>query len=522
MNFLTAFRIRTRLLILLGFAVSAMALLGVFSVWTILAGSNQATAFIDTEFESVQALSDVRAAIGNARRYEKDLFLNMGAEEETERYTKLWKGEVVQIRTAIDNAKAVTQVAELEMLETIQKGIVNYSAGFEGILGKLARGELNDPWAANAAMTPLKGDIRQADKSLAELTESVQKRAAERRQQFAVTAGRAPWLVAMATVVMTLLATVLALAIVRSILTPIEDLQATAKHWGQGDLSVGVSLGGSDEIAAAKRDLAAMHQSLIELVEHVRSGVHVVGSNSAEIAAANADLSKRTEQAAMALQKTAASVAKLSLAVKHTADSASQAVERAGSAMQVATKGGEVVSKVITTMGEINTSSKMIADIISVIDGIAFQTNILALNAAVEAARAGEQGRGFAVVASEVRSLAGRSAAAAREIKAIIGVSVERVEEGYGLVEDAGRTMRDIVQSVGELTEVIEEIRTAAHEQREGIDLIGEAMAGLDQATQQNAAMVEESAAGGMSLAEEAQHLRSAIAQFNTGSAAGD
>jgi methyl-accepting chemotaxis protein len=245
--------------------------------------------------------------------------------------------------------------------------------------------------------------------------------------------------------------------------------------------------------------------------------VHVVGSNSAEIAAANSDLSERTEHAAMALQETSASVSQLSLPVKHTADSAGDAVERAASAMQVATQGGAVVSRVITTMGEINTSSRKIADIISVIDGIAFQTNILALNAAVEAARAGEQGRGFAVVASEVRSLAGRSAEAAREIKSIIGVSVEKVEEGYGLVEDAGRTMQNIVQSVGQVTEVIEQIRIAAQQQREGIEHISQTMTGLDSATQQNVAMVEESTASAMSLAEEAQHLRSAIAQFNTG-----
>jgi methyl-accepting chemotaxis protein len=219
----------------------------------------------------------------------------------------------------------------------------------------------------------------------------------------------------------------------------------------------------------------------------------------------------------MALQETSASVSQLSLPVKHTADSAGDAVERAASAMQVATQGGAVVSRVITTMGEINTSSRKIADIISVIDGIAFQTNILALNAAVEAARAGEQGRGFAVVASEVRSLAGRSAEAAREIKSIIGVSVEKVEEGYGLVEDAGRTMQNIVQSVGQVTEVIEQIRIAAQQQREGIEHISQTMTGLDSATQQNVAMVEESTASAMSLAEEAQHLRSAIAQFNTG-----
>ena len=517
MHTLATFRIRSRLLILLAFAVLALAALGIFAALTIQAGSNQATAFIDTEFESVRALSDVRAAVGNARRYEKDLFLSMGAEEETERYTKLWRGEIVQIRTAIAHAQSVTLPAEVEMLHTMQKGIDNYSAGFEGILGQLARGELNDPWTANKALTPLKGDIRQADKSLMNLTTSVQERAVERRKEFAITAGRAPWTVAAATLGAAVLATLLALAIVRSILVPIVNLQAIAKQWGQGDLSHRISPGGSDEIADVKNDLGAMHQALLDLVENVRSGVHVVGSNSAEIAAANSDLSERTEQAAVALQKTAASMSQLSLAVKHTADSASHAVERAGSAMHVAIQGGAVVAKVTVTMGEINTSSRKIADIISVIDGIAFQTNILALNAAVEAARAGEQGRGFAVVASEVRSLAGRSAEAAREIKSIIGVSVDRVEEGYSLVEEAGRTMQDIVQSVGQVTEVIEQIRSAALEQRARIEHINKAMASIDSATQQNAAMVEESTAGAMSLAEEAQHLRQAIAQFNTG-----
>jgi methyl-accepting chemotaxis protein len=182
--------------------------------------------------------------------------------------------------------------------------------------------------------------------------------------------------------------------------------------------------------------------------------------------------------------------------------------------MQVATKGGAVVDKVVSTMGEINTSSRKIADIIGVIDGIAFQTSILALNAAVEAARAGDQGRGFAVVASEVRSLAGRSAEAAREIKSIIGSSVAKVNEGSSLVEEAGRSMRDIVESVGQVSTVIEQIRQAANEQHDGIGLISTAMGGIDRATQQNAAMVEESAAGAMSLNEETGHLRRAISLF--------
>jgi methyl-accepting chemotaxis protein len=243
----------------------------------------------------------------------------------------------------------------------------------------------------------------------------------------------------------------------------------------------------------------------------------VVGNNSEEIALANSDLSERTEQAAVSLQKTAASISQLSRAVKHTADSASLAVLTANAAREVASKGGEVVNKVTNTMGDIHVSSQKIADIISVIDGIAFQTNILALNAAVEAARAGEQGRGFAVVASEVRSLAGRSAQAAREIKTIIEYSVGTVAQGAELVADAGRTMREIVQSVGEVTLAIEAIRHAANEQHEGIALISQAMVGIDQATQQNAAMVEESAAGALSLRAQTHHLRLALQSFKLG-----
>jgi methyl-accepting chemotaxis protein len=271
---------------------------------------------------------------------------------------------------------------------------------------------------------------------------------------------------------------------------------------------------GQDEIADVKRDLGRMHQALTHLVVQVRSGVDVVSGNTAEIASANADLSDRTERAAISLQKTAASVQQLSVAVKYTADSATQAVGSAAAAMVVAQRGGEVVAKVMTTMDDINASSRQIAEIIQVIDGIAFQTNILALNAAVEAARAGEQGRGFAVVASEVRSLAGRSADAARQIKTIIGTSVDNVKVGSALVQDAGRTMREIVDSVGKVSVVINDIRVAANEQFEGIGLISAAMHGIDQATQQNAAMVQESAAGAHSLAEETQHLRSAVASF--------
>lgn len=514
MNVLAGFKIRTRLLLLLGFSMSALAVLGAFSAWTIQVAAAHGSEFIEVEFESVLALGEVRSAVGNARRYEKDVFLNMGDEKETERYVKLWTTELGHIRTATEQVKALAQPSELAMLEGLQKGIDNYERGFKGILGRLERGELNDPWAANAAMTPLKEDIRQTDLSLASLSESVRQRATAQREVFSRTAARAPWLVALVTVAAVFVSAFLAMAIVNSILTPIRHLRSTANAWGQGDLTAQIDVSGGDELADVQRDLDRMHGALVTLVGEVRAGVEVVSTNTDEIALANSNLSERTEQAANSLQKTAASIAQLSFAVQHTADSAATAVQTANAARTFAVNGGEVVSQFTNTMGEINASSRKIADIISVIDGIAFQTNILALNAAVEAARAGEQGRGFAVVAGEVRSLAGRSAEAAREIKDIIGVSVSKVEEGSVLVATAGRTMQDIVNSVAEVAKVIDEIRVAANEQREGIALISDAMAGIDQATQQNAAMVEESAAGVMSLSEETLRLRQALEGF--------
>ena len=514
MLILSKLRIRSRLMLLLVFSVLALVALGAFSSLTMQSEAQRATAFIDGEFESVRALSDVRASIGNARRYEKDIFLNMGEETETERYTKLWKLEVLGTRHAINHAQSLAQPAEATMLNNMLQGIDVYDKGFQDILGKLARGELNDPWAANKAMAPLKEAIHATDGALVALSASISKRASDRRSALALAAGQAPWLVVAATALASIVATLLVLAIVQSILLPIKELQITADAWGQGDLSAGMDSQGGDEIAAVKRDLGRMHHSLTHLVAQVRSGVEVVTDNTAEIASANHHLSERTEDAAIALQKTAASIDQLTVAVKHTATSATLAVSSVADSVRVAERGGKVVQQVVSTMNEINASSHQIADIIQVIDGIAFQTNILALNAAVEAARAGEQGRGFAVVASEVRSLAGRSAEAARQIKAIIVASVERVEQGSALVQNAGSTMQEIVDSVGRFATVIEDIRMAAIEQQEGIELISSAMAGIDQATQQNAAMVEESAAGAMSLADETQQLRSAVSVF--------
>ena len=283
----------------------------------------------------------------------------------------------------------------------------------------------------------------------------------------------------------------------------------------RGDLArpVPVRDGDNASLLAAMRD---MQQALAGVVEGIRNGADGIATGSGQIAAGNADLSQRTEEQASNLQQTAASMEQLTGTVQHNADNARQASQLAQGASTVAARGGEVVNEVVRTMDDISASSRKIAEIIGVIDGIAFQTNILALNAAVEAARAGEQGRGFAVVASEVRALAQRSAAAAREIKGLIGASVEKVEAGTSLVAQAGSTMTDLVGQVKRVSDLINEISTATVEQTSGIGQINDAVTQLDQVTQQNAALVEESAAAADSLRTQAARLVEAVAVFRT------
>jgi methyl-accepting chemotaxis protein len=288
---------------------------------------------------------------------------------------------------------------------------------------------------------------------------------------------------------------------------------AITHRMAQGELNVDVPLDAGDN-TSVMHGIKAMRDNMAGIVAQVRSGSESVATASSEIAQGNHDLSARTESQASALEETAASMEELSSTVKQNADNARQANQLAMSASTVAVQGGEVVAQVVDTMKGINDSSRKISDIISVIDGIAFQTNILALNAAVEAARAGEQGRGFAVVASEVRSLAGRSAEAAKEIKTLIGDSVTRVEQGTALVDQAGTTMTEVVSSIKRVTDIMGEISAASNEQSLGVAQVGEAVTQMDQATQQNAALVEEMAAAASSLRSQAQELVQTVAVF--------
>jgi len=306
--------------------------------------------------------------------------------------------------------------------------------------------------------------------------------------------------------------------ITRSITRPINEAVTVAEKVAEGDLSSRIVVRSSDETGRLLGALKAMNESLVRIVATVRNSSDSIATGSAQIASGNADLSQRTEEQASALEQTAASMEQLGSTVKQNADNARQANQLAMSASTVALRGGEVVGQVVGTMKGINDSSRKIVDIISVIDGIAFQTNILALNAAVEAARAGEQGRGFAVVASEVRNLAQRSAEAAKEIKSLITASVERVEQGTVLVDQAGVTMEEVVTSIRRVTDIMGEISSASTEQSQGVAQVGEAVSQMDQVTQQNAALVEESAAAAESLKQQAQQLVSAVAVFKVGS----
>ena len=354
-----------------------------------------------------------------------------------------------------------------------------------------------------------------AEKAIGELMELQVAQAATDYAAAQASQARVTQITAIASLLALAVGSVLAWWITQSITTPIRRAVEVAETVAGGDLRSRIEVNSKDETGQLLAALKRMNEALVNTVSAVRGNADSVATASSQIAQGNIDLSQRTEEQASNLQQTAASMEQLTATVKQNADTARQAAQLATSASGVAGRGGEVVGRVVSTMEDISASSKKIADIIGTIDGIAFQTNILALNAAVEAARAGEQGRGFAVVAGEVRSLAQRSAEAAKEIKSLIGASVEKVEAGTALVGDAGTTMDEIVGQVKRVSDLLSEISAASIEQTQGIGQIGDAVNQLDQVTQQNAALVEESAAAAESLKLQAAQLSQAVAFFS-------
>ena len=356
--------------------------------------------------------------------------------------------------------------------------------------------------------------------ALDKVVEAVQEASRLRNEQANDSYQQAVTLIVGLSVAALVIGVLIAWQIQRSITRPLNFAVEVAQAVAEGDLSREITVRSQDEVGRLLQALKTVNQDLGRTMLQVRGAAEAMQTASMEIAAGNADLSQRTEQQASSLQQTAASMEELTATVKNNADTARGATQMANSASAAAAKGGDVVAQVISTMQAITTSSKKIADIIGTIDGIAFQTNILALNAAVEAARAGEQGRGFAVVATEVRALAQRSAQAAKEIKTLIGASMQNVETGSTLVGDAGTTMSDIVRQVQRVTDLIGDISSATQEQTNGIGQVSQAVVQLDQVTQQNAALVEQSAAAADSLKQQAGRLVDAVSIFRLDSVA--
>jgi len=417
-------------------------------------------------------------------------------------------GKLMEMIAAATNTtpQARSMVAEIERIETAYAKVA-------ADIVELAMGQKRDEAISktNTDGAPL---LEQLIKSVRTYTDYAAERGQVVTQEAQADYARQKQFLIIASIFAVVLAAVAGMLITRSITVPLNKAIVIANGIADGDLSQTVVADAKDDTGRLMLALKEMNDSLVRIVGEVRIGTDTIATASGEIAAGNLDLSSRTEQQASSLEETASSMEELTSTVKQNADNAMQANQLAQTASRVAVKGGVVVSQVVETMGAINTSASKIVDIISVIDGIAFQTNILALNAAVEAARAGEQGRGFAVVASEVRTLAQRSAAAAKEIKLLIDDSVEKVDIGAKLVDQAGATMDEIVASVTRVTDIMGEITAASKEQTAGIEQINQAITQMDDVTQQNASLVEEAAAASESLQTQATNLAQVVSVF--------
>jgi methyl-accepting chemotaxis protein len=508
------FSIRIRMRAAIGVVLMLLLLVGTAGWWGMARMHALNEDFVERTFEETLTLSRLQVALGDMGRHEKDMIIAYEKPEAVLKAKAQWQAARDEAQKQMDVLQAGKEEGENELVREMQSHLTKYVAAVGPVTNQLESSGYDSATVANRMLGRAHANYGDLLQSLKQLEEVLMADAASARQAGKSANDQTLMLFGLAVAIAALVVVPTTLSNMNSICRPLDEAQHLASAIAKGDLTRTIQREGKDETAALMRALGDMQASLARIVGEVRSSTDSIGTASQQIASGNQDLSSRTEQAASNLQETAASMEQLTSTVRQSADAARQATQMAVANAEVAVRGGEVVGQVVTTMDEINHSSKKIGDIIGVIDGIAFQTNILALNAAVEAARAGEQGRGFAVVAAEVRSLAQRSAQAAKEIKGLIETSVGKVEDGSRLVAQAGSTIGEIVANAEKVSAFISDITTAAGEQSDGIGQVNVAVTQLDQMTQQNAALVEESAAAAESLKDQAGRLAEAVRFF--------
>ena len=508
--------VRTRFYLVMGIVSLSLLVLGVWSLLDSRTANGPVARLFDQAMAASGQVGDLRESLSALRRFEAAMIATaVSNPTEVDPLHQQWKKQLERLKSAgaqlVSDNPGNPQLAGL--IATQDKLLGEYAGAIDPIAVQLKEAKMDA--SAGLAYAQRANDTLEALQANASaLLKAQHAHADQLRADIAAETAAAAW-ARLALVAATLLVVLpLMVATLRTVCGPLDRAVLVTRRIADGDLTSRIDTRGSDEPARLLQGLADMQAALSRLVGQVRASSASIEAASREVASGNLDLSHRTEQAAKHLQSTASAMEELSAKVRHSAESAATANHLAGSASSVAERGGTVVGDVVATMTDIHGSSQRIADIIATIDGIAFQTNILALNAAVEAARAGEQGRGFAVVAGEVRSLAQRSAGAAREIKQLIGASVERVDAGTRLVNNAGGTMGEIVASVQKVRDMIGGITAVSGTQSQDLAQISGAITQLDQVTQQNAALVEESAAAAESLKAQAEALAAVVATF--------
>ena len=515
MNALGRLSIRARLYFGTIFSLVLLVIIGAMGFIALDRTRGTLEVLFSQRVQTLTDMSDLRTALGDLRRAEKDIIINFNNTVEVAALRESWGKTLAALRKSLAEVRQV-QAGDAAFVTAIDKSldeIKQYEGGIVPIFDQIERAQI-DGAGGGAYADRLKTHMEATDQLFSRLATSAREQMQEARQGVDALAATMSGLIGVALVLALAVLIPLTYLSVRSITRSLAQARDLAERIAGGDLSRDTQALNHDEVGQLVTAMGRMQQSLRGLVRQVQDAAGNISTASSEIATGNHDLSQRTEQTAANLEEAASSMEMLTSTVQQSAQASRQASDFASSAAEVAARGGAVVSQVVSTMDQITTSSRKIADITGVIDSIAFQTNILALNAAVEAASAGEQGRGFAVVASEVRSLAQRSAGAAKEIKELIGSSVERVEDGSRLVSQAGQTMTEIVGSVRRVSGIIHEITASAAEQSDNIGHISQSVTQLDQMTQQNAALVEQSTAASESLREQALQLTRAVSQF--------